>query len=104
MGQSEGRGVLVKYHFKTDQGIKCLTAEDAARIAGENADYCQRDLLEAIDRGEYPSWTLRIQIMPAAAAAKYRFNPFDLTKVWPYRDYPLITIGKLVLNRNPENY
>jgi catalase len=94
----------VKYYFKTDQGIKCLTVEDAARIAGRDADHHHRDLMHAIERREYPSWTLKMQIMPAAAAANYRFNPFDLTKVWPYKDYPLIPIGKLVLDRNPENY
>ncbi|MGH7907183.1 MAG: catalase, partial [Candidatus Binataceae bacterium] len=93
-----------KYNFKTDQGIKFLTSGDAMRIAGENPDYHQRDLLGAIDRGEFPSWTVKMQIMPAAEAPKYRFNPFDLTKVWPYRDYPLITIGKMALNRNPDNY
>ena len=101
---ASGEVFWVKYHFKTDQGIKCLTAEDAARIAGIDPDYCQRDLLHAIDRGEFPAWTLKMQIMAATDASKYRFNPFDLTKVWPYRDYPLMTVGKLVLNRNPENY
>ena len=101
---ASGEVFWVKYHFKTDQGIKCLAAEDAVRIAGENPDYHQRDLLRAIDRAEYPSWTLKMQIMPAAEAAKYRFNPFDVTKVWPHRDYPLMTIGRIVLNRNPENY
>ena len=60
--------------------------------------------LRAIDRAEYPSWTLKMQIMAAAEAAKYRFNPFDVTKVWSHRDYPLITVGRIVLNRNPENY
>src|SRR5579875_704164 len=94
----------VKYHFKTDQGIRCLTAEEAAHLAGANPDHHHLDLLHAIERGEFPSWTLKMQIMPAAEAAGYRFNPFDLTKVWPYRDYPLIPIGKLVLNRNPDNY
>lgn len=94
----------VKYHFKTDQGIKCLTAQEAARIAGENPDSHQLDLLQAIDRGEKPSWTLKMQIMPAAETAKYRFNPFDVTKVWPHKDYPLIPVGKLVLTRNPDNY
>jgi len=80
-------------------------AEEAALIAGTDPDYCQRDLMQAIERGEYPSWTLKMQIMPAAAdAPKYRFNPFDLTKVWSHRDYPLIAIGKLALNRNPDNY
>jgi catalase len=101
---AQGELFWVKYHFKTDQGIRCLTAQEAARIAGENPDHHQLDLLQAIDRGEYPSWTLKMQIMPAAQAARYRFNPFDLTKVWPYQDYPLIPIGKLVLDRNPENY
>ncbi len=99
-----GEVFWVKYHFKTDQGIKCLTAEEATRISGSDPDYCQRDLMQAIERGEFPSWTLKMQIMPAADAPKYRFNPFDLTKVWSQRDYPLIAIGKLVLNRNPDNY
>src|SRR6202521_1222310 len=101
---ARGEVFWVKYHFKTDQGIKNLVADDAARIAGQDADHHQRDLLRAIDRAEYPSWTLKMQIMPAADAAKYRFNPFDVTKVWPHRDYPLTTVGRLVLNRNPENY
>jgi len=101
---ARGEVFWVKYHFKTDQGIKNLIAEDAARIAGHDADYHQRDLLRAIDRAEYPSWTLKMQIMPAAEAAKYRFNPFDVTKVWSHRDYPLTTVGRIVLNRNPDNY
>ncbi len=101
---ARGEIFWVKYHFKTDQGIKNLVADDAARIAGQDADHHQRDLLRAIDRAEYPSWTLKMQIMPAADAAKYRFNPFDVTKVWSHRDYPLITVGRIVLNRNPENY
>lgn len=94
----------VKYHFKTDQGIKNLTSEEAARIGGENPDHHHQDLLQSIEKGEFPSWTVKVQIMPAAEAASYRFNPFDLTKVWYYKDYPLITIGKLTLNRNPDNY
>ncbi len=94
----------VKYRFKTDQGIKCLTAQEAAQIAGENPDYHQLDLLHAIENGDYPSWTLMVQVMPAAEAATYRFNPFDLTKVWSFKDYPSQPVGKLVLNRNPENY
>ena len=75
-----------------------------SKVAGENPDHHHLDLLRAIERGEFPSWTLKMRIMPAAEAANYRFNPFDLTKVWPYRDYPLIPVGKLALNRNPENY
>jgi len=99
-----GEQSFVKYHFKTDQGIRCLTAEEAASLAGENPDSHQMDLLQAIDRGDYPTWTLKAQIMPAAEAKTYRFNPFDLTKVWPHADYPLRVVGKLTLNRNPDNY
>ena len=101
---AKGEAFWVKYHFKTDQGIKCLTLEEATRIAGADPDYHGRDLSSAIGRGEYPSWTLKMQIMPLADAAKYRFNPFDVTKVWPYKDYPLKTVGRFVLDRNPENY
>ncbi|MET9296220.1 catalase [Streptomyces sp. NPDC003077] len=98
-----GEVFWVKYHFKTDQGIKNLTQEEANKLAGEDPDSHQRDLREAIERGEFPSWTVSVQVMPAAEAANYRFNPFDLTKVWPHADYPLIEVGKLELNRNPEN-
>jgi catalase len=101
---AKGEAFWVKYHFKTNQGIKCLSAQEAARIAGTDPDYSQRDLMKAIERGDYPSWTLKMQIMPLADAAGYRFNPFDLTKVWPYADYPLIEVGRLVLDRNPDNY
>jgi catalase len=99
-----GEQFFVKYHFKTDQGIECLTAEAAAKLAGENPDSHQMDLHEAIRRGEFPSWTLKVQIMPAAEAKSYRFNPFDVTKVWPHADYPLQEVGKLALDRNPANY
>jgi catalase len=94
----------VKYHFITDQGIEFLTQEDADRLAGEDGDYHQRDLYEAIERGDYPSWTLKMQIMPFEEAKTYRFNPFDLTKVWPHGDYPLIEVGKMTLNRNVTDY
>jgi catalase len=94
----------VKYHFKTDQGIEFLTQADADRIAGEDAEYHRRDLFDAIKRGDAPSWTLFVQLMPIADAADYRFNPFDLTKVWPHGDYPLIKVGRLRLDRNPENF
>ena len=94
----------VKYHFKTDQGVRCLTQEDADRIAGEDADYHRRDLYEAIERGEYPSWTLYVQIMPFEDAKTYRFNPFDLTKVWPHGDYPLQEVGRMTLDRNPVDF
>ena len=94
----------VKYHFKTDQGIEFLTQADADRIAGEDADYHQRDLYEAIERGEFPSWSLKMQIMPFDEATSYRFNPFDLTKVWPHGDYPLVDVGRLTLDRNVTDY
>jgi catalase len=100
----KGERFWVKFHFKTDQGIRCLTAEDAQRLGGQDPTHAHTDLYAAIARGQYPSWTLKVQVMPEAAAATYRFNPFDLTKVWPYRDYPLITMGKLVLDRVPDNY
>ena len=99
-----GEKFWVKYHFKTDQGIGYLSQADADRIAGEDSDYHIRDLWAAIDRGNHPSWTLYVQVMPYEEAADYRFNPFDLTKVWPHGDYPLIKVGRLVLDRNPANY
>ena len=99
-----GQRFWVKFHFKTDQGIKCLTSEEAAVVGGQDQMYCQKDLYGAIERGDVPSWTLKVQVMPEAEAATYRIDPFDLTKVWNYRDYPLIPIGKLVLDRVPQNY
>ena len=88
-----GEKFWVKYHFKTDQGIECLTQEEADRLAGENADHHRQDLFEAIRDGDFPSWTLYMQVMPFEEAKTYRFNPFDLTKVWPHGDYPLIKVG-----------
>ena len=82
---AKGERFFVKYHFKTDQGIDFLTQEEADRIAGIDGDYHRRDLFEAIKRGDYPSWTLKVQIMPFEEAATYRLNPFDLTKVWPHK-------------------
>ncbi|KAA5835966.1 catalase [Saccharopolyspora hirsuta] len=99
-----GEKFWVKYHFKTDQGHDFLTQAEADRMAGEDADHHIRDLWTAIKAGEHPSWTLYVQVMPFEDAADYRFNPFDLTKVWPHGDYPLIKVGRFVLNRNPENY
>ncbi len=101
---ANGERFWVKYHFKTDQGIEFLTQEDADRIAGEDGDYHRRDLFDAIGRGDYPSWTLRVQIMPFEEARAYRFNPFDLTKVWPHGDYPLHEVGRLTLDRNPSDF
>ena len=94
----------VKYHFKTDQGIDFLTQEEADKMAGQDADYHRRDLFNSIKEGDYPSWTLKVQIMPFEEAKDYRFNPFDLTKVWPHSDYPLHEVGKLVLNQNPTDW
>jgi catalase len=99
-----GEYYWVKYHFKTDQGIENLTREGADILKGKDPDHATRDLHDAIARGDYPSWTLEMQVMPAADADSYRFDVFDLTKVWPHKDYPPIPIGKLVLNRNPANY
>ncbi|WP_255471137.1 catalase [Pantoea sp. B_10] len=96
-----GEKFWVKYHFKTDQGVEFLTQDNADLLAGQDGDYHTRDLFTAIKNGDFPSWTLYMQIMPFAEAETYRFNPFDLTKVWPHSDYPLIKVGKLMLNRNP---
>ncbi|MBY8340615.1 catalase [Streptomyces spinosirectus] len=100
---AEGAAFYVKYHFKTDQGIRCLSAEQAAELAGKDPNSHQTDLLQAIERGVKPSWTLYVQLMPAAEAPDYRFNPFDLTKVWPHQDHPLRRVGRLVLDRNPDD-
>src|SRR6201996_1845325 len=94
----------VKYHFISDQGIEYFTQAEADQMAGQDTDYHQRDLYRAIGRGQYPSWTLKVQIMPFADAKTYRFNPFDLTKVWPHGDYPLIKVGTMTLNRNVTDF
>jgi len=99
-----GERCWVKFHFKTNQGIACLTDEAAARLVGGDRESHQRDLYEAIENGDFPTWRFCIQVMPEADAARMPFDPFDLTKVWPHRDYPLIEVGTLELNRNPENY
>ncbi|WP_046505781.1 catalase [Streptomyces odonnellii] len=99
-----GERFWVKYHFKTDQGIDFLPQADADALAGSDGDHHRRDLYEAIESGNAPSWSLKVQIMPFEDAAGYRFNPFDLTKVWPHGDYPLIDVGRMTLNQNPEDY
>lgn len=99
-----GERFWVKYHFITDQGVEFLPQDEADRLAGANGDYHTQDLWEAIERGEYPSWTLKMQIMPYENAKTYRINPFDLTKVWPHADYPLQVVGTLRLDRNPTDY
>jgi catalase len=100
----KGKHVWVQYHFKTVQGVKNFTGKEAMETAGRDPDHATRDLFEAIERKEYPSWRLEVQIMPPGDAEKYRFDPFDITKVWPHADYPPIEVGRMVLNRNPENY
>ncbi|MEK7788967.1 MAG: catalase, partial [Planctomycetota bacterium] len=100
----KGEYFWVQYHFKTEQGIQNLTREEAEIMKGKDPDHATRDLHEAIKRGDYPSWRLEVQIMTPKEAESYRFDPFDITKVWPHADYPPITIGRMVLNRNPENY
>ena len=99
-----GKAAWIKYHLKTDQGIRCLTSAEAAVAAGESPDLHHLDLLQAIDGGEPPSWTVSIQVMPVESAATYRFDPFDVTKVWPFGDYPKQEIGRMTLDRNPANY
>jgi catalase len=99
-----GERFWVKFHFKTVQGIQCLNDDEAARIVGTDRESNQRDLFEAIERRDFPKWRLKVQVMPEAQAEKAAFNPFDLTKVWPHKDYPLIEVGVMELNRNPENY
>ncbi len=94
----------VKFHFKTLQGIQNLTEEEAERIISTDRESHQRDLFETIEKGDFPKWRLMVQIMPEREAEKTPYNPFDLTKVWPHGDYPLIEVGVMELNRNPENY
>jgi catalase len=99
-----GENFWVKYHFKTDQGVQNLTREEAEHLKGTDPDHATRDLNNAIKKGEFPSWTLQVQIMPLGAEANYKFDIFDVTKVWPHGDYPVMDMGRMVLNRNPANY
>ena len=94
----------VKFHFRTQQGIRNLTDAEAGAIIGNDRESHQRDLYESIGKGDFPKWTLAVQVMPEKDAAKVPYNPFDLTKVWPHKDYPLIEVGVMELNRNPENF
>jgi catalase len=94
----------VKFHFKTQQGIRNMSPDEANRIVGEDPDFHVRQLFETIQRGDFPKWTFYVQIMPEKEAETYQWNPFDLTKVWPHADYPLIEVGVMEMNRNPENY
>ena len=100
----EGEAFWVKYHFKTRQGVENFTDEEATTTAGQNPDCHREDLYNAIEEGNYPIWDVKVQIMPLDEAENYRFNPFDLTKVWSKKDYPLHDVGYIVLNRNPRNF
>ncbi len=99
-----GERFWVKFHFKTQQGHRHWTNEEAEAVVGKTRESTQEDLYGCIDKGDFPKWTVHVQIMPEADADKTSYNPFDLTKVWPHADYPLIEVGVMELNRNPENY
>ncbi|MFO8053950.1 MAG: catalase [Bacteroidales bacterium] len=101
---NDGDRFWVKFHFKTRQGHKHLTNEEAAKAIGESRETYQEALYNAIEQGDYPKWNFYIQIMPEKEAEKMPFNPFDITKVWPHGDYPLIKAGEFELNKNPDNY
>ncbi len=101
---SAGVKSWVKYHFISDQGVECLTQDEADALASSDGDFHTRDLFEAIGRGDHPGWTVKVQIMPFDDASTYRFNPFDLTKVWPHSDYPLLEVGRMTLDRNPTDH
>jgi catalase len=101
---SKGEAVYTKFHWKSDQGIKNLSTQKAGQIASDDPDYAIRDLFNAIANKNYPSWTLKIQVMTFQQAEKFRYNPFDLTKIWPQGEFPLIPVGRMVLDRNPDNY
>jgi catalase len=94
----------VKFHFKSQQGIKNLTDSEAEMVVGKDRESHQRDLFDSIEKSDFPKWTLKVQIMPEEDAAKVSYDAFDLTKIWPHKDYPLIDVGVMELNRNPENF
>ncbi|MFW6019703.1 MAG: catalase [Bacteroidales bacterium] len=100
----DGERFWVKFHFKTRQGHKHYTNEEAAKAIGESRETYQEALFSAIEKGDYPKWNFYIQVMPEKEAEKVPYNPFDITKVWPHGDYPLIKVGEFELNKNPENY
>jgi catalase len=99
-----GERFWVKFHFKTAQGQKFLTNAESAEVIARTRESYQEDLYGSIDRGEFPRWNIQVQIMPELEAEKTSYNPFDLTKVWPHKDYPVMPVGYVELNRNPENY
>lgn len=98
--KEDGTFKYVKFIFRTNQGIKTFTNEEAVKMAGENPDHQREDLYNAIEQGDYPSWTLNVQVMEPEQAESYRWNIFDMTKVWPQSEFPLRPVGKLTLNEN----
>ena len=99
-----GERFWVQWHWLSEQGVHNMSNEEAERLAGTDGDYHRRDLFEAIERGDFPSWRLEVQVMPYEEAKDYRFNPFDLTKTWSKKDYPRIPVGRFTLNENPTNH
>jgi catalase len=104
MINSQGERFWVKYHFKTQQGHRHYTNAEAAQVVANDRESSQRDLYDSIEKGDFPRWTVQIQVMPESEAESTPYNPFDLTKVWPHSDYPMIEIGVLELNRNADHY
>ncbi|MCV2884194.1 catalase [Aestuariibacter sp. AA17] len=104
MWNKKGERFWVKFHFKTQQGHKHYTNAEAETLIGKTRESYQEDLFNAIDNGHFPKWTMYIQVMPEEEAGQQSYNPFDLTKVWPHDDYPLIEVGELEMNKNPDNY
>ncbi|BCR85433.1 uncharacterized protein ACHE_20891A [Aspergillus chevalieri] len=102
--KEDGSFKYIKVHIKTQQGIKNFTCEEAKKMAGENPDFLLQDLFDAIESGNYPVWNVYVQVMDPKDAENYKWNIFDMTKVWPHQDYPLRQIGRLTMNRNPQNY
>jgi catalase len=99
-----GELMYVKFHYKSMQGTKTLSNEEATRLKGEDPDYAQRDLMRAISKGDFPKYALKIQVMTETEAQNFQWNPFDLTKVWSHKEYPLLDVGEIELNEIPENY
>ena len=104
MINNENVRTWVKFHFKTKQGIKNFSNEDAVKMKGENPDFAQEDLVNAIEAGDFPKWTLYIQTMTEEQAKDFRWNPFDVTKVWSHSEFPLLEVGEMELNEIPVNY
>jgi catalase len=98
--KEDGSFVYAKFHFKTDQGVKTVTNDESVKLAGEDSDHHTADLYNSIKNGDFPSWSVYIQVMKPEEAENYRWNIFDMTKVWPHADFPLQQVGKLTLNRN----